>query len=149
MPKILVIEDDPETAEVVSEGLSAAGHIVEWVDNAIEGKQRLSLYDYDLVVLDWNLGDESGLELLLEYRNKGGRFPVLMLTGRAELSSRVSGLEGGADDYLPKPFAIKELTARAAAILRRPKTNFVSLQKGGLELDQVEEWLSAMGKRFI
>ena len=135
MPKILIIEDDPETAEAVSEGLSAAGHVVEWVDNSLEGLQRLSIYDYELVVLDWNLGEESGLELCKAYRQKGGRVPILMLTGRAELENRVSGLEGGADDYLTKPFAIRELNARVTAVLRRPIANFVSLKRGGLELE--------------
>jgi two-component system copper resistance phosphate regulon response regulator CusR len=93
------------------------------VDAATNGNEAISFLDhdaFDLVVLDWMLPDRDGLEVLKFLRTRGALTPVLMLTARSSLSDRVAGLDGGADDYLGKPFAFAELLARCRALLRRP-----------------------------
>ena len=148
MSKILVIEDDPETAEALVDGLEAGRHVVEWVETRLEGQQRLAIYDYDIVVLDWNLGNESGLDLCREYRQSGGTTPILMLTGNSDVKDRVAGLEHGADDYLTKPFALSELNARITAILRRPKSSYVSEKLGDLEVDATRGLVKRKGEEI-
>jgi two-component system, OmpR family, manganese sensing response regulator len=135
MPKLLLVEDEPEIAESIVDALESAGHIVEWVPTKSEGSELLFVYNYDLIVLDWNLGSESGLDLCSEYRSKGGHTPILMLTGKSSVADKVAGLEHGADDYLAKPFDVSELNARVNALLRRPKNSYVTEKSGDLEID--------------
>jgi len=136
MAKILLIEDDPETADSIIDSLELANYIVEWVSTKKEGLERLQIYSYDIAILDWMLAGESGLELCREYRNKGYTTPILMLTSRDEVSDRVAGLEVGADDYLTKPFAMSELQARVRSVLRRSsEKKLVTLSVGALTLD--------------
>ncbi len=138
MAKILLIEDEADTAEAITDCLQFANYTVEWVDTAPEGLQRLFIYDYDLVVLDWNIKAESGLELCADYRRRGGIVPILFVTARDAVQDRVAGLDTGADDYLTKPFSLDELLARVGAILRRPRIAkiFDILQVGNLTLDR-------------
>jgi len=138
MAKILLIEDEADTAEAVTDCLQFANYTVEWVDTAPEGLERLFIYDYDLVVLDWNIKAESGLDLCAQYRAGGGVVPILFVTARDAVQDRVAGLDSGADDYLTKPFSMDELLARVAAILRRPRVAkiFDNLQVGSLTLDR-------------
>ncbi len=138
MAKILLIEDEADTAEAITDCLEFANYTVEWVDTATEGLQRLFIYDYDLVVLDWNIKAESGLELCADYRRRGGIVPILFVTARDAVQDRVAGLDTGADDYLTKPFSLDELLARVGAILRRPRVAkiFDILQVGNLTLDR-------------
>jgi DNA-binding response OmpR family regulator len=138
MAKILLIEDEADTAEAITDGLEFANYTVEWVDSAPEGLQRLFIYDYDLVILDWNIKADSGLALCAEYRARGGVVPILFVTARDAVQDRVAGLDTGADDYLTKPFSLDELLARVSAILRRPRSAkiFDVLTVGDLSLDR-------------
>ncbi|MGH9548172.1 MAG: response regulator transcription factor [Terriglobales bacterium] len=149
MAKILVIEDDNELAEVIEDWLTADHHVVERVNNGTDGNERLRFYQYDLVILDWNLPGMSGLEILRQYRKANGSTPILMLTGQREISHKEEGLDSGSDDYLTKPFDPRELSARIRALLRRPKqaldsalsvgdlvmeTDKIRVTKGGKEI---------------
>lgn len=120
MAKILIIEDDPMVSDMLRDCLEGDNHTVELVSTVADGIDRLRFYDYEMVVLDWELPDGSGVDLLQSYRSSGGAIPVLMLTARQTLDDKESGLDSGADDYLTKPFQIREFTARVRALLRRP-----------------------------
>lgn len=119
-PRVLVVDDEEKTCASIAEGL----RLEDWqVDTALTGDEAIRLLEasgYDLVVLDWMLPDRDGLDVLHHLRGRGVHTPVLMLTARGTLEDRVVGLESGADDYLPKPFAFAELLARCRALLRRP-----------------------------
>ncbi len=120
MAKILVIEDNEDLAQVVRTFLIFEHYEVESVFDGREGLQRVKTYEYDLVVLDLGLPDMSGLEILKALRSKGSKTPVLILTGQDAIEEKERGLDAGADDYVTKPFHMKELGARIRAILRRP-----------------------------
>ena len=110
--RILLIEADPEVGELVKETLEGERHAVDW---ATDGEAGLGLAEglpYDLLVLDVRLPRRDGFAVLAALRAEGSRVPVLMLTARDTLDDRVRGLEGGADDYLVKPFHLRELRAR-------------------------------------
>ena len=135
-PRVLVVEDEEKTRESLKEGLQLEGWNVAAAANGAEAIQLLDGTAFDLVVLDWMLPYRDGLEVLRHARARGNQTPVLMLTARGALEDRVAGLEGGADDYLAKPFAFAELLARSRALLRRPVlTSGPLLQCGDLQLD--------------
>ena len=121
MAKIFLIEDDPEISENVKDWLQAAeNHIVESTDDGEDGLNHLRFYQYDLIILDWDLPKKSGLEICNQFRSNGGNTPILFLTGKRELINKEAGFDAGADDYLTKPFNVRELAARVRALLRRP-----------------------------
>ncbi len=120
MPKILVVEDDDEVAESVVNWLKMENYNVERASSGEDALQFLSNYYFDIVLLDWGLPKMSGYEVLKSYRSMGGQAPVLFLTGRDDVDSKEFGLDGGADDYITKPFDMRELTSRVRARLRRP-----------------------------
>lgn len=122
MPKILLIEDDPAVAAIVADALEDQGCTLEVVHDGPEGLNRLRHYLYDLAILDWNLPGMEGIDILRSYRAAGGLMPVLMLTGKDQMPDKETGFTSGADDYLVKPFHIKELVLRTKALLRRPAT---------------------------
>ena len=113
--KVLLVEDDPSIAAVVSRGLGAAGFDVAHVDN---GAAALAAQGYDFVLLDLGLPDVDGLDVCREIRSKSN-VPVIIVTARSDELDRVVGLEIGADDYVVKPFGMRELVARIRAVLRR------------------------------
>jgi two-component system OmpR family response regulator len=117
--RILLVEDDRATRNLVGESLSEAGYAVTSVERAGEAAAAMRGAAFSAVILDVWLPDGSGVELCREWRGAGLRIPVLMLTARTDVSSRVEGLDAGADDYLGKPFALAELQARLRALLRR------------------------------
>jgi len=121
LPHILVVEDESKTRESLAEGLRLETWNVETAANAEEALNSLERGPFDLVILDWLLPDKDGIEVLQQVRNRGVRTPVLMLTARESLQDRIAGLDSGADDYMPKPFAFAELLARCRALLRRPQ----------------------------
>ena len=134
---VLVVEDDAETRKVVAEALGAEGHRVTAVGRGEGATQMLRGGGIDAVVLDVWLPDGNGIDLCREWRGAGIRVPILMLTARTDVSSRVKGLDAGADDYLGKPFALSELRARLRALLRRgaqPAQERI-LERGGLRVD--------------
>jgi two-component system phosphate regulon response regulator OmpR len=136
-PHILLIEDDPRLAGMVSEYLGEAGFRVSVVGEGRDGLARLTREPYDALILDLMLPDMDGLEVCRQLRAKSDT-PVLMLTARGDTMDRVVGLEVGADDYLPKPFEPRELLARLRAILRRRQSgaSTSALRFGRLEIDR-------------
>ena len=117
--RVLVIEDEAEIADFIVRGLREEGYTVELAANGVDGGHALSHGPWDLVVLDWWLPGADGLTLLRRFRQAGNATPVLFLTARDAVSDRVRGLDGGADDYLCKPFDYEELLARVRALSRR------------------------------
>jgi DNA-binding response OmpR family regulator len=118
--RILLVEDHPRLAQSISEGLAGFGLHVDLFATAGDGLAAAKSMSYDAVILDLGLPDRDGLEVISELRGEGKRIPILILTARDAIDDRVEGLDRGADDYLPKPFAMKELAARLRALLRRP-----------------------------
>jgi DNA-binding response OmpR family regulator len=123
--KILVVEDDRDLTVMVCDLLSFEKHTVEVAHTGDDGRENMRMSNYDLIILDWDLPGVTGIELLREFRSRGGTTPVLFLTGKGKISEKEMGLDTGADDYLTKPFHMKELAVRVRALLRRPAT-FVS-----------------------
>lgn len=138
MTKILLVEDNEDLAQVVRSYLLFEHYEVENVFNGRDGVTRVKTYDYDVIVLDLGLPDLSGLEVLKTLRDSGSRTPVIILTGQNSVEEKEKGLDAGADDYVTKPFHMKELGARIRALLRRPAplsgNNFL-LKLGNVELD--------------
>ncbi|MBY0550167.1 MAG: response regulator transcription factor [Candidatus Obscuribacterales bacterium] len=120
MPKVLVIEDDAGLNRMIREWLVfSERHTVEYAENGSDGLDKLLCSDFDVIVLDWEMPGKSGIEVLKEYRSSGGKAPVLMLTGKGGIVDKEAGFDAGADDYLTKPFHMKELSARLRALIRR------------------------------
>lgn len=117
--RVLVVEDEPLVLDMIRMNLEHAGYQTAGATSAEEALAALSGQSADLLVLDWMLPGMEGVELARSLRNRGWRLPILMLTARADTASKVEGLDAGADDYLPKPFAMPELVARVRALLRR------------------------------
>ena len=137
--RLLIIDDDVDLSRMLSEYLTPEG--IE-LTSASTGSQGLNLarsQEYDLIILDVMLPGLSGFDVLKQFRESGGKTPVLMLTARGDDVDRIVGLEMGADDYLPKPFNPRELLARVKAVLRRTteadEDNLVTLKVGRLEAD--------------
>lgn len=120
MSRILLIEDHARLAQLICKGLAAAGIAVDVFDRIDAAWDAVQVIPYEAVVLDRGLPDGEGLVLLRKLRDAGLGVPCLVLTARDALHDRVEGLEAGADDYLPKPFAMDEMVARVRALLRRP-----------------------------
>lgn len=122
------------------------GHAVDWQKSRRGADDALAVQDYALVVLDINLPDGNGFEILAGLRARGLTVPVLVLTARALVDDRVDALDTGADDYLVKPFDFRELEARARALLRRRQGSAVStLQTGNIVLDQISRAVMLSG----
>jgi two-component system, OmpR family, response regulator len=119
--RVLLIEDEPGIADFVVRGLREEGFTVEHAPDGPVGLYALRSGPWDVALLDWWLPGLDGLAVLKQYRSDGGTCPVLFLTARDAVSDRVRGLDGGADDYLCKPFAFEELLARVEALARRPR----------------------------
>ena len=139
MAKILIVEDDTELAEKVREWLVHDRYVVDVVHRGNEATDYLSIYQYDAIILDWELPDTTGIDVLKQYRNSGGKSPVLMLTGKKEIDDKEIGFDSGADDYLTKPFHFQEVSARIRALLRRPAVFAGNKLKAGnviLEMDR-------------
>lgn len=135
--RVLLVEDHGPLADAVSDALHRAGFAVDLAGTADDAREMAALADYTLAILDLGLPDGDGLEILPLLRD-GGRVPVIVLTARDQLSDRLAGLDGGADDYVVKPVEMPELVARCRAILRRPgDRSATTLRLGALELDTV------------
>ena len=116
--RLLLIEDDPTLGEGLRDFLCADGHRVDWCAS-LAATNALRDEPYDALLVDWQLPDGSGLDWLRARRTRGDTTPALMLTARDRLGDRITGLDAGADDYLVKPFAPEELSARLRAVSRR------------------------------
>ena len=150
MKRILIVEDEERLARLISRVLREEGYAP---DTASDGKAGLSLAlseDFDLLILDWMLPDRSGVQIVRSLRAAELTVPVLMLTARDQIEDRVEGLDAGADDYLPKPFAFPELLARVRALARRPwgeKSDPTALSAGDVTLDPVRHEVRRGGER--
>lgn len=118
--KLLLVEDDRNLADSVAKYLRAENHNVEYAANGSEATTLLAISDFEVIVLDLGLPDMDGIEVMRAYRSKNGQGKILLLTGRDKIEDKERGLDAGADDYLTKPFNVKELAARVRALLRRP-----------------------------
>jgi len=145
--KVLLVEDDRKAAQLVSKGLHEAGFAVDVAYSAEEGDERMATALYAAIVLDWLLPGKDGLAFCHDLRARGISTPILLLTARHGLESRVAGLNAGADDYLTKPFAFAELVARLHALLRRSAiTRPVILSIGDLSLNPVSHIVTGQAR---
>ncbi len=133
--RILLVEDDDALSAAVAETLADERYAVDRAATGAEADELMAVNAYDLAILDWTIPPPSGLELLTTWRRQGIATPVLMLTARAAVADKVSGLDAGADDFLAKPFALEELLARVRSLLRRREKPLPALTAGDLELD--------------
>lgn len=129
---ILLVEDDPLIASGIAAGLAAQGMTVDPVGTAALAEAMLGTIAFDVMILDLGLPDENGLALLRRLRAREVSIPVLVLTARDAISDRVAGLQAGADDYLVKPFDLRELSARLHAMLRRARGRSSNLIRHGV-----------------
>jgi two-component system OmpR family response regulator len=144
--RLLLIEDDQETSTFVAQALEGRGYEVELAFNGADGLVMAEADDYDALVVDRMLPGIDGLTLVQLLRAHGKRVPVLLLTTMSGLNDRVEGLDGGADDYLAKPFATAELVARVNAIVRRATGELTRLVVGDLELDPLNRVVQRGGR---
>jgi len=145
--RVLVVEDDASLARSIVDGLSDEGFTVAHADDGDLAREALRAGDWDLVILDWWLPGPDGLEVLKGHRREGGTTPVLFLTARDAVSDRVRGLDGGADDYLCKPFAFEELLARARALIRRGRpADVMTLAYRDVRVDLVAQRAERAGR---
>src|ERR1051326_9039228 len=134
--RILIVEDEKKVASFIKKGLQQEGYAADTVHDGAEAVQNVSLFAYDLIILDLMLPTKSGLEVLGEIRAKKPKLPVLVLTAKGAVSDRVTALDAGADDYLIKPFAFAEFSARIRALLRRGIQQNSRLRLADLEMDK-------------
>jgi len=146
--RVLVVEDEKRLAEYLRKGLSENGYTVDLAHDGIDGRHLATEGEHDLIVLDVMLPGIDGFGVLDAVR-KTRQTPVLMLTARDKVEDRVRGLQGGADDYLIKPFSFSELLARVQALLRRGRVQeSTTLQLGELELDLVKRKAQRAAQRL-
>src|SRR5262252_9113052 len=147
--RVLVVEDERKTASFIRKALQAEGFAVDVCDNGADALAAPGATPYDAVVLDIMLPGRDGLSVLRQWRQQHKSVPVLLLSARGEVNERVEGLNAGADDYLPKPFALVELVARVRALGRRggePKSTV--LRVADLTLDTVTRQAQRGGTAF-
>ena len=136
MNRILIVEDEPRLASFLEKGLRSNGFVITIAENGAKASLIARDDEFDLLVLDLGLPDKDGTEVLRELRASGQRMPVIILTARDDVSDKVAGLEGGADDYVTKPFRFEELLARVRARLRDERTvEHTVLRAGNVVLD--------------
>lgn len=135
--RVLVIEDDQRVAGFIRAGLEQEGHAVDLLSDGASAGEQASCIDYDAVVLDLMLPGSSGFQILRDIRARKPSLPVLILSAKASPEERVAGLDAGADDYMVKPFALAELSARLRVLLRRGALQESVLRVADLEVDTI------------
>ncbi len=146
--RVLIVEDDSSTAKSIKLMLESERFVVDTTDSGEDGLDLGKIYDYDIIVLDLNLPDMDGYEVLKKLRSAKIKTPVLILSGQTQLDSKIKGLGFGADDYLTKPFNARELIARIQAIVRRSQGHSHSLIKvGNMTVDLQERSVEIDGKK--
>ena len=158
MMRILIVEDEERLARVLARVLGGEGYAAETVGNGRSALARALAEPFDLLIVDWMLPDLDGIQVVRRLRAAEMSVPILMLTARGQIEDRVTGLDAGADDYLPKPFAVTELLARVRALARWPREDEKSvsvLRAGDVSLDPVrhavwrgEEQVDLSAKEF-
>jgi DNA-binding response OmpR family regulator len=148
--RILLVEDEIKVGDALKKGLQAEEYEVTWAQTGEEGFFHASSQLFDLIVLDVMLPGRDGIEVLQTLRKQGSKTPVLLLTAKDAIEDRVLGLDAGADDYLVKPFAFAELSARLRALLRRNKPEAAPgvLTIAGLEIDPIRRTVNREGRRI-
>ena len=145
--RVLLVEDDPMIGDSLRKGLRMEGFTVDWVQDGRSAELAVETTHYALVLLDLGLPKKDGLSVLRGWRERGSTVPVLILTARDAVPDRVAGLDGGADDYLVKPFDLTELLARMRALLRRQAGRARDLiEVGALRLDPVAHAVEYRGQ---
>jgi DNA-binding response OmpR family regulator len=149
MAKVLVVEDEHDLSIPIKDWLTREQHVVELVDNGAEALSRLKVYKFDVIVLDLMIPGMNGMEVCKRFRSEGGSTPILMLTAKSGIEDKEAGLDAGADDYLTKPFHLKELSARIRALLRRhTQATSRELKIGDLVLDVIGRKATFMGEEI-
>lgn len=149
--RILVVEDQVKTAQFLKKGLNEVGYSVDLAESGSAAESFMASSEYDLVVLDIMLPDQSGIDTARHIRRDGFQGPILMLTALSTTKDKVNGLDAGADDYLIKPFSFDELLARVRALLRRQSsTGTMSsiLKYSDIELDLILRKVTREGKEI-
>jgi two-component system, OmpR family, copper resistance phosphate regulon response regulator CusR len=145
--RLLLVEDEKKIANFIERGLKEQHYVVDVAYDGEKGGFLADVNEYDLIILDIMLPKVDGLSLCRDIRKKRSEVPVLMLTAKDRVTDKVKGLEGGADDYLTKPFAFEELLARVVALLRRKNSTKSTLLKvADLELDQLKRTVKRGGR---
>ena len=145
--RVLVVEDDQRVASFIQKGLEQEGLAVDVLNDGDDAGVQAHMVDYDCVVLDLMLPGRSGFQVLRDIRSRKAELPVLILSAQASPEERVVGLNGGADDYMGKPFILAELSARIRALLRRGKPRETKLRVADLEVDTVRRRAAAPTRR--
>lgn len=147
MAKILVVEDEIDLAYPIKDWLTREQHLVELSENGLDALDKLRVYKYDLIILDWMIPGVDGKEVCQRFRQAGGTTPILMLTAKSQIEDKEAGLDAGADDYLTKPFHLKELSARVRALLRRHvQSSDAVLKAGNISLDTLTHTVTVAGE---
>lgn len=147
MSRILIVEDEEELSLSLKEWLEGELYTVSIAEDGKVALEKLRANSYDLIILDWMLPGFHGLDVCKAFRKSGGETPILILTARSTVSAKEEGLNSGADDYLTKPFNLRELSARVRALLRRPLSKPQSvLCVGDLKLDRNSRSITKEGK---
>ncbi len=145
--KVLVVEDNLELNDLLCDTLTSHGYAVTAVLNAEDGLDLLSREDFRLILLDWELPGKSGLDLCATVRAQGLDSSILFLTGRSDINDKVAGLDTGGDDYLTKPFEMREVLARVRTLLSRPNAlSRTVISIAGVQLDKENNTVSVNGK---
>jgi len=147
--RILIVEDERKLIDILQRSLRSEGYAVDGVLSAAAGLDYVRTYHYDLLIIDLNLPDGTGTGLLRQMRELGHTMPVLILTARSDLESKVENFQAGADDYVVKPVAMAELTIRVQALLRRgPVLQENVLRAADLEVNRLTRQVKRSGKRI-
>jgi DNA-binding response OmpR family regulator len=146
--RILLVEDDRSVAAFIQRGLEEEGYAVDVLHDGADAGMQAQSVGYDAAVLDLMLPTRSGFQVLRDIRARKANLPVIMLTAKGSLEDRVTGLDSGADDYMIKPFALAELSARLRALLRRGKPRETQLRVADLEVDVAQRLVSRDGRRI-
>jgi DNA-binding response OmpR family regulator len=143
--RVLVIEDDRKVGSFIQTGLEQEGYAVDLLNDGAAAGDQAQAIDYDAVLLDLMLPGRSGFQVLRDIRARKAALPVLILTARDALEERVAGLDAGADDYMTKPFALAEVSARLRALLRRGAPRESVLRVADLEMDTIRRKVRRAG----
>ncbi|HYT76167.1 MAG TPA: response regulator transcription factor [Vicinamibacterales bacterium] len=144
--RILVVEDDRKVANFIQSGLAEEGYAVDVLYDGNDAGDQANACDYDAVVLDLMLPGRSGFQVLRDIRARKATLPILILTAKDTVQERVAGLDGGADDYMVKPFALAELSARLRAVMRRGAARENVLRVADLEMDTLRRTVRRGGR---